>query len=149
MRQVNEAGRRLVAEFEGCRLDAYICPAGVPTIGYGRTEGVKMGDTITQEEADRFLQADLNSFAAQVEPLVPSTTTDNEFAAMTSLAFNIGVGGFRGSSVLRLHNVGQRLAAANAFLLWNKAKVGGQLQPLAGLTRRREAEKALYLQGDG
>ena len=138
---VTPVARRLVADFEGFRSRAYLCPAGVWTIGYGFTKGVKPGDVITREHADARLGAELEHFAAGVRRLLTLPATPNQFGAMVSLAFNIGLAGFGRSSVLRLHNAGDFAGAARAFALWNKA--GGQV--LAGLVRRRAAEAALYL----
>lgn len=143
-REINAAGYRLIKEFEGLRLRAYLCPADVWTIGYGHTDGVREGQTITEKQADSLLDKDLDWAEGCVEQFAP-VTNDNEFAAMVSLVFNIGATNFKKSTVLRLHNAGDTLGAARAFRMWNKAKVGGQLQELPGLTRRRLAEEALYL----
>lgn len=131
----------LVAEYEGFRSRAYRCPAGVWTIGYGSTAGVREGDTITREAALQRLREELHHFMAGVQRLLRLPATPHQLAAMTSLAFNIGLGAFAKSSVLRLHNAGDPVAAARAFELWNKA--GGRVLP--GLVRRRAAEAALYL----
>lgn len=138
----------LIAESEGCRLKAYRCPAGVPSIGWGETQGVKMGDTCTQEQADRWLLEDLQERAGAVGAMCTIEPTPAELGAMVSLAYNIGLEGFRKSTVLRQHNAGNRQAAARAFGLWNKARVHGVLTELPGLTARRAREAALYLTGD-
>jgi lysozyme len=131
-----------IAQFEGCSLKAYRCPAGVLTIGYGHTgKDVYEGETITQAEADDLLAEDLGKFARQIAPLVEVKITEGQFIAMLSLAYNIGIGNFRRSSVLRLTNAGAKLQAAQSFLLWNRA--GGQV--LKGLVRRRKAESREYL----
>lgn len=131
-----------IAQFEGCSLKAYRCPAGVLTIGYGHTgKDVYEGETITQDEADALLADDLTTFARQIAPLVEVKVTEGQFIAMLSLAYNIGIGNFRRSSVLRLTNAGAKLQAAQSFLLWNRA--GGQV--LKGLVRRRKAESREYL----
>lgn len=143
-REINAAGYALVKEFEGLRFRAYLCPAGVWTIGYGHTDGVQEGQQITEAQADRFLDQDLDWAEACVEKYAPGAN-DNEFAAMVSLTFNIGAAGFAKSTVARLHNVGDKLGAARAFRMWNKATVGGKLVELPGLTRRRLAEESLYL----
>ena len=131
----------LIKEFEGCKLKAYKCPAGVWTIGYGHTDGVKEGDEITQQEADRLLADDVHSFSAGVQRLVTSDINRNQLGALTSFAFNVGLGNLRHSTLLRLVNKGDFVGAANQFSRWNKA--GGKV--LAGLTRRREAERQLFL----
>lgn len=135
----------LIAEAEGCRLRAYLCPAGVPTIGWGETDGVRMGMVWTQQEADRRFCESLASYTADVRRLLTGWTTDEQLGAMVSLAYNIGPGAFGKSTVLRQHNAGDADAAARAFGLWNKARVNGVLTELKGLTARRAAESALYL----
>lgn len=135
----------LVAEAEGMRLKAYRCPAGVWTIGRGRTTNVKPGDTCTQEQADQWLCDELTGFAHGVQTACTQAPTETELGAMTSLAYNIGIEGFRRSTVLKAHNAGNRQAAGRAFALWNKARVNGALVELPGLTARRAAEAALYL----
>ncbi|MBE9178663.1 lysozyme [Oculatella sp. LEGE 06141] len=140
-RQINQAGLSLIKEFEGCRLAAYKCPAGVPTIGYGSTKGVKMGMTITQTEAEALLRADLERFERAVERLVNVKLTGNQFAALVSFAFNVGVGALERSTLLRLLNQKQYQSAADQFRAWNKA--GGRILP--GLVRRRNAERELFL----
>ncbi len=148
--QVSNEGRRFIESFEGYSADAYLCPAGVPTIGFGHTAGVNMGDRLgSREEGDALLAEDLRSFAFQVTRALDSANTDQqEFDAMVSLAFNIGIAGFTGSTVLRMHKEGKKPEAARAFSMWNKATVNGVLQEVPGLTRRRAAEAAVYLTPD-
>ena len=141
---INKAGLDLVKTFEGYSEDAYLCPAGVPTIGFGFTMDVKMGDQTTREEADERLLALLDAFAEDVMDVLKVQPTANQLAAMTSLAYNIGPTAFRKSTVLRMHNLGEFEEAARAFSMWNKA--GGKI--LNGLVRRRAAEAALYLKPD-
>jgi lysozyme len=105
--------------------------------------------TITDREAVEILKADLADTEALVEVLTSSVPTDdNQFAAMVSLCFNIGSGNFRTSSVLRLHRAGNPAAAADAFIMWDKAHVNGELKEVDGLKRRRERERELYLAPD-
>jgi lysozyme len=141
--KINDEGKALVKRFEGLRLDAYRCPAGVATIGYGSTgPHVRMGMTIAPGEADRLLDKDLARFEMGVKAMVTGIPTNpDQFSAMVSLAFNIGLGAFATSTVLKRHKLGNKIGAGNAFLMWNKA--GGQV--LKGLMRRREAERELYL----
>jgi lysozyme len=141
-RKINAAGLELVKSFEGLRLDAYRCAAGVLTIGWGSTgPHVKEGMCISLEEAETLLKTDLARFERGVETMTEGVaTSDDQFAAMVSLAYNIGLGAFLGSTVLKRHKLGNHLGASRAFILWNKAK--GQV--LKGLTRRREAEAKLY-----
>lgn len=132
----------IIREFEGLRLDAYRCPAGIPTIGYGATgPDIRMGMVWTQEEAEARLVEDIAQFAGAVERALTVPVSANEFAAMVSLAFNIGAGAFKKSTLLRLVNDGHFEAAAEQFLRWNRA--GGREMP--GLTRRRQAERQLFL----
>lgn len=146
MRKINTAGRELIKEWEGLRLDAYRCAAGVLTIGWGSTgPHVKEGMTISLEEAETLLSTDLARFERGVEVMTEGVpTNDNQFSALVSLAFNIGLGKFATSTVLKRHKLGNKIGAANAFLMWNRA--GGQI--LKGLIRRREAERKLYLSGE-
>ena len=143
--QVNEAGLELIKKFEGLRLRAYRCPAGVWTIGYGHTKTARRGQVITEAEADRLLREDLRIFEKGVlEAIGNAPTTSNQFSAMVSLAFNIGLGAFRRSKVLALHKAGKTAEAAKAFANWRRA--GGKVLP--GLVRRRAAEAKLYLTPD-
>lgn len=147
------AGVQLLAEYEqgptgGCALAAYRCPAGVWTIGWGETDGVRPGDVCTPEQADRWLVEDLTERAAAVREMCSRKPSPHELAALVSLAYNVGLSGLRQSTALRQHNAGHAQAAARAFGLWNKARVGGQLVELPGLTARRAREAALYLTPD-
>lgn len=149
-RQINPPGIELVKAMEGLRFDAYRDPVGIWTIGYGHTKGVQPGMTITEANATDFLRQDLaaaEGFVGQVTADVP--TSDSQFSAMVSLVFNIGAGNFRGSTVLRMHRQGNYQQAADAFLLWDKGHVDGELKVLPGLLRRRAAERLLYLSEPG
>lgn len=134
--------RATLRSLEGFRATAYIpVPGDRVTIGYGFTSGVEMGDTITREEADRRLITELAPYERAVESACTNPPNQNEFDACVLLAFNIGIAGFRKSTVLRAHNRGDHQAAARAFGLWNKSS--GVVYP--GLTKRRAEEAALYL----
>lgn len=135
----------LIAEFESCRLRAYRCPAGVWTLGWGETDGIAPGMVWSQAQADQRFCDSLTAFTHQVQALLQAHAEPNPLGALVSLAYNIGIGAFGRSSVLKAHNAGDEQAAARAFGLWNKARVNGALTVLAGLTRRRAAEAALYL----
>ena len=139
--KTSSTGIALITEFEGFRSKAYLCPAGVPTIGYGFTLGVQLGDTITKEQAKRRLARELESYEAAVTRACTNEPNQNEFDALVCFAFNVGAAGMAKSSVIKAHNRGDHQAAARAFSLWNRA--GGKVW--AGLTRRRAAEAALYL----
>lgn len=152
--KTNAKGLDVIKGFEGLVLKAYPDPAtgSEPwTIGYGHTSmagepKVYPGLTITAAQAEDILKRDLGVYEKAVSDAVTRTPTSDQFSAMVSLTFNIGGGNFRSSTVLRQHNAGNFAAAADAFLLWNKA--GNPLQEMAGLTRRRRAERALYLSQD-
>ena len=127
-------------EFEGCRLMPYLDVVGVPTDGYGNTHGVVMGVAITQAKAEADLLRNLHSAIESVSLLVKTPITDNEQGALVDLVFNIGCGNFAHSTLLAKLNAGDHHGAAAEFLKWDKA--GGKV--LAGLSRRRAAEKALF-----
>ena len=138
--QISKAGLDLIKQFEGLYLKAYRCPAGVPTIGYGHTAGVAMGQTITQQQADDYLRRDVRQFERAVARLVTVPLTQGQFDALVSFAFNLGEGALAQSTLLRLLNAGDYAGAAAQFDRWNKA--GGRVLP--GLVRRRAAERALF-----
>ena len=133
-----------VAKHEGCRLKAYRDIVGVWTCGWGETRGVTPSTVWTQQEADERFCESLTEFSDGVRKLCTNPPSDNELGAMVSLAYNIGLGGFARSTVLKKHNAGDYQSAARAFALWNKA--GGQV--VRGLTLRRAKESALYLTPD-
>ena len=133
-------GISLIKEFEGLSLDAYLCSAGVLTIGYGHTGGVQKGDKITAKKAEELLQDDLKKFENGVLRLVRVPLNQNQFDALVSFAFNLGVGNLGKSTLLRKLNDRDFKGAAAEFVRWNKA--GGR--ELAGLTRRRNAEAELF-----
>ena len=137
----SERGLALIRQFEGLRLSAYKCSAGISTIGWGTTKGVKMGDTITRDEADRLLLEDAQRFADHVKALVKVPLNQNQVDALVAFVYNIGPAAFGKSTMLKLINQGLLEDAALQFVRWNKA--GGQV--LAGLTRRRIAERELLL----
>jgi GH24 family phage-related lysozyme (muramidase) len=140
----------LIKEAEGCELKAYLCPAGVPTIGYGHTKTVSKNDvkrrkTITEDEAERLLKADLAEYEAGVARLVKVPLTDDQFGALVSFAYNLGVGALGSSTLLKRINSKASLAdIERAWVQWDKGRVNGVLKPLAGLTKRRKAEFALF-----
>ncbi len=144
-RTINAAGLKIIKDSEGLRLTGYLCPAGIPTVGYGHTgPDVKVGMTITQASADALLAADLATFEAAVTKSVGSHATDNQFSALVSFAFNLGAEALRTSTLLRKHNAGDYAGAKAEFGKWVKARAGGKLVTLPGLVKRRSAEAALY-----
>ena len=138
----SQAGIDLIKEFEGCVLTAYKCPAGAWTIGYGHTSEVCEGQTITQAQAEAYLKTDLVTYENAVNNYVTAALNQNQFDALVSFAYNCGTGALKTSTLLTLLNNGDYTGAANQLDLWNKG--GGQV--LAGLVRRRAAEKALFLE---
>lgn len=144
--KTSSSGHALIRQFEGDKLQAYICPAGVLTIGVGHTgSDVKPGMKITQAQSDALLTADLAKFEAAVLRLVKVPLTQNQFDALVSFAFNLGAGALGGSTLLKLLNSGRYSEAAAQFSKWDKATVNGKKVALPGLTKRRAAEAALFL----
>lgn len=147
--QTNAAGIDIIKHFEGLRTTAYLDPVGIWTIGYGHTSAagpptVYAGMTITAAEAEVILRRDLDVFEQGVDAALTIATNEDQFSAMVSFSFNVGLGAFRDSTLLRKHNVGDFAGAAEEFRRW----VYGDGQVLPGLVRRREAERALYLSED-
>lgn len=145
---VSDEGIRLIKSFEGFHTKqkdgscaAYLCPAGVATIGWGCTEGVKLGMVWSEADAEAALRREVAKFEVAVNRSVSVEINQNEFDAMVSLAYNIGAAAFQRSSVLKRLNKGDRAGAAQAFEMWNKG--GGRV--LAGLVSRRKREAALFL----
>jgi lysozyme len=136
----SEDGLHLTEQFEGCKLDAYQDSVGVATIGYGHTRNVTMGMTCTQEQAEQWLQEDIQSAADAVNRLVTVELTQQEFDALVDFTFNLGAGNLQSSTLLRLLNSGDYTGAAGEFDKWDRA--GGQV--LAGLLRRRQAEADMF-----
>jgi len=143
--KVDASGERLIKSFEGCKLAAYPDPAtgGDPwTIGYGATgPGIVKGVIWTQAQADERFTQDIAKFAAKVDALIGfAPTTQGQFNAMVSLAYNIGTGNFGNSTLLRLHKAKDYSGAADQFIRWCNANG----KRMTGLTRRRAAEAKMY-----
>ena len=130
----------LIKHFEGFEDTAYLCPANVWTIGYGRTRNVKEGDRITEAQAERDLLEELEEFKHQVLHSVKVELTQNELDALTSWTYNLGVGNLKSSTLLKKLNAGNKSEVPAEMVRWNKAN--GKV--LAGLTKRREAEAELW-----
>ena len=143
-RQTNASGVSLIKSFEGLRLRAYQDAVGVWTIGYGTTRGVKPGQEISEAQAESLLKTDLDRFEAAVNQSVRVPINDNQFAALVSFTYNVGSGALKSSTLLRKLNRRDIYGASREFPRWNRA--GGRV--LAGLTRRRKAEQALFLGQD-
>ena len=139
--KIGNKGLWLIRSFEQCRLEAYLpTPDDVPTIGFGHTKGVKLGDICTPKEADDLLANDLAWVEECINERVDVPLTQNQFDALASFVFNLGCGNFAASTLLKLLNLGNFTAVPAQFLRWNKQ--GKNVLP--GLTRRREAESELF-----
>lgn len=151
IREINQKGIDLIKGFEGLSLKTYVDDAGHPTIGYGHL--IKPGDPfnskseITQKQAEDLLQSDLAAARKSVQTLVQVPLTDNQFAAVVSFTFNLGAGKLKDSDLLAFINKGDFQSAANEFPKWNKARdpQTQKLVELRGLTRRRVAERDLFI----
>lgn len=138
--KTSDKGLELIKHYESLRLKAYRCPAGIPTIGYGHTKGVKMGQSITEEQANAFLVEDLSD-AEQTVIRHRLNINQNQFDALVSFVFNVGSGNFAKSTLLKKAKVNSNDGSiANEFRKWVYAK--GVVMP--GLIKRREAETKLY-----
>lgn len=133
-------GLNLIKEFEGCELKAYRCPAGVWTVGFGSTKDVTKGLKITKAEAEQRLKDDVKQFEESINALVKVSLNQNQFDALVSFTYNVGIGALKTSTLLKKLNEGDYKSAAKEMLRWTKA--GGFV--LNGLIRRRNAEKNLF-----
>jgi lysozyme len=172
LRDVPQEAIELIKSFEGIpdgdpstvNIDAYLCPAGIWTIGWGhaivdggaqlkgpankaRARTLYPGG-ITRQQAEDLLRGDLVPRAASVASLLKQPVNDAQFGALLALVFNIGAANFGASTLLRKLNAGDVQGAADQFMAWDKARINGVLQALAGLTRRRKAERAMFLGQD-
>lgn len=140
--KLGDAGTHLIQSYEKCRLEAFKpTPDDVPTIGWGHTDGVQMGDTCTQAQADAWFLGDVGKAEDCVTHACNEEPTQNQFDAMVSLCYNIGCRAFTHSTLVTLLNNGNIAGAAAQFLKWD-LQAGKILQ---GLENRRETEKALFL----
>jgi GH24 family phage-related lysozyme (muramidase) len=172
LRDVPDEAVELIKAFEGIpdgdpgtvNIDAYLDPVGIWTIGWGHAIAFKgawlrgahnkalaralFPGGITRSQAEALLRGDLIDTSANVARLVGVPMADGPFGALVSFAFNVGTGALGKSTLLRKLNAGDMAGAADQFLVWNKGRVGGVLKVLPGLTRRRKAERALFLGQD-
>lgn len=140
--KISQKGTDLIKSFEGLELKAYKDSVGVTTIGYGSTGShVSMGMTITKEQAEQLLKKDLERFEKGVSDIVKVPLNQNQFDALVSFSFNLGLGSLKSSTLLKKLNFSDYIGASKEFERWNRA--GGKV--LAGLTRRRIAERDLFL----
>ena len=150
-KSISQTGVDLVKEFEGLhevREDGmvypYKCSADVLTCGFGSTKGVSEDTVWTQDYAEERLMVDLNEHSEAIHHYVTVPLTPNQYDALTSFIFNLGAGAFKSSTLLKKLNKSLYHEVPEQFMRWNKARVKGTLTPLAGLTRRRAAEAALF-----
>lgn len=133
-----------IAGWESCRLSAYLDGGGVPTIGYGWTRDVKMGDTCTQEQADRWLSEAIDDAWYGIDPFIHVTLAQHEHDAIASLCYNAGVPAISKSTLIHRLNNSDFGSAADEFLRWNRD--GGRI--VQGLVKRRKAERAMFIDSD-
>lgn len=140
--EINPSGLALIRRFEGCSLTCYKDIRGLATVGVGHRTDLPIGATITQDEADAFLTQDVANTVKALNSLIKMDLTSNQFSALVSLAYNIGVTAFAGSTLLKVLNAGGIQKVADQIERWDE--VDGVV--VDGLWRRRAAERALYLQ---
>lgn len=143
--RTGETGLNLIKGYEGLRMSAHYAPSEQWTVGYGHTGSARHGMSVTEGDAERLLRDDVKPIEALLASTVRAPLNQNEHDALVSLVFNIGEDNWKRSTVLRKINAGDKLAAAQAFEMWNKARINGELVALDGLVRRRAAEKSLFL----
>ncbi len=145
MMKTGETGLNLIKGYEGLRMSAHYTPNEEWTVGYGHSRSARHGMHVTETDAERLLRDDVSPIEQLIADTVRTPLNQNEHDALVSLIFNIGEENWRRSTALRKLNEGDRVAAARAFEMWNKARVNGELVSLDGLVRRRAAEKSLFL----
>tara|TARA_R100001377_G_scaffold35105_2_gene19367 strand:- start:2186 stop:2629 length:444 start_codon:yes stop_codon:yes gene_type:complete len=138
--KTSKEGISLLKKFEGCKLEAYLDAVDVPTIAYGRTKEVQMGDTCTQQQAEDWLEEELVEYEGYVEKAVTVPLEQNQFDALVSWTYNLGPSNLNKSTALKLLNMSEYDGVPAQLKRWNKA--GGKV--LDGLVRRREAEALLF-----
>jgi GH24 family phage-related lysozyme (muramidase) len=145
--KISERGINLLKSFEGLELEAYQDIAGIWTIGYGHTgDDVEPGMRISEREAEALLRKDLKPREDAIDRFASVSLNQNEFDALVSFVYNVGAAAFGSSTARKRLNRGDRIGAAEALAWWNKATVNGVLREVLGLTRRRAAERALFLE---
>ena len=137
---ISKEGIALIKKFEGCELEAYLCPAGVLTIAYGRTKGVKENDTCTYSEAEEWLEEELTEYEDYVKNLLKVDLTQNQFDSLVCWTYNLGPTNLKKSTLLKVLNEGDYDSVPSQMKRWNKS----QGEVLEGLIRRREAEALLF-----
>jgi len=138
--QISQEGLALIKKFEGCELEAYKCPAGVWTIGYGHTKDVKEGDKINKDEANYLLQEEMIEFESYIDDMVEVELNQSQYDALCAWVYNLGPSNLGSSTLLKVLNEGKYEEVPQQIKRWNKAN--GEV--LTGLIRRREAEALLF-----
>ena len=146
--KISEKGLDLIRNFESLYLKAYLCPAGIWTIGYGHTKNVKEGDIVDKSQANNFLIDDTYIAEFYVRKYVDVPLKQHAFDALVSWTFNLGAGNLKNSTMLKVINSGQFDEVAEQIKRWDKGRVGGELKQLSGLVKRRKAEAILFCGGD-
>jgi lysozyme len=149
MTLTSDSGIDFIKKHEGLRLTTYKDTAGHDTIGYGRTKNIPKTGKITKEEAEQMLIEDIEAHEQEVRNAVKVPLTQEQFDALSSFTFNVGGPALRRSALLKKLNAGDYEGAADEFVKWNKERIKGKLQPNRGLTKRRQAERELFLSGIG
>jgi lysozyme len=137
---ISQEGIALIKRFEGCELEAYLDSVGIPTIAYGRIKNVEMGDTCTQEQAEKWLEEELPEYEGYINDMVKVELEQCQFDALCSWVYNLGPNNLKESTLLKVLNEGNYSSVPAEIKRWNKA--GGKV--LQGLMRRREAEALLF-----
>lgn len=140
--QLSEKGKSLIKKYEGLKLSAYKCPAGVWTIGYGHTTGVFEGQKIIQKQADDFFEQDIKQFEKIISELCKVPLKQSQYDALVSFVYNIGKNAFANSTLLKMLNEKDFVGAGNQFARW----VYADGKKLSGLVKRREEEKNLFFE---
>ena len=141
--RTSQRGIDLIKRYEGLRLLAYLCPAGVPTIGYGHTSTAEMGQKITAEQADALLIRDLAGAESDVTRLA-GPLKQTQFDALVSFVFNLGASNLKSSTLLKCVKLSDKAGAVREFGRWVFATVAGKTTRLEGLVKRRAEEALLY-----
>jgi len=139
-RSISAEGMALIKKFEGCKLEAYLDAVNVPTIAYGRTKNVKMGDSCTKEQADSWVEEEMQEYEGYINNQVKVDLEQYQFDALVAWVYNLGPTNLKNSTLLKVLNEGNYNDVPAQIKRWNKA--GGNV--LDGLIRRREAESLLF-----
>ncbi len=147
---VSDIAVNLIKEFEGFKDYAYIDTDGTPVIGYGLSriddQPVRIGDRISPKEAEIALNNHLQEIHQELDQLLKVNLSEQQLSALASISFNVGIGSIKESTLIKKINQEDYAGAANEFLRWDKANQGGRLVQMPGLTRRRHAERQLFLE---